>query len=228
MEENEKKIASLQKKSHEVLLKLLNNIGVVGAIIAAIADIVFVLIMVVGVKINEELSAIIIFAIVNALVGILINVLLRYQGQKYAELENAELCSRYYNKRIKEKKYISMNAWMILKTLQDFIIKGGTTAFSIFGIVYISVTGSKNPVQLLMTLATLLLFACFGLIGMNSSYMRFYNIQVPYMLNKLDEREELQPEQLNGIHDVGVIGELGERGPVDDNQIREGFYHVKI
>lgn len=183
---------SLQKKSHEALLKILNNIGVVGAVLAAIADIIFVIIMVVGVKVDVELKAIIIFAIVNALIGILINVLLRYQGQRYAELENAELCTRYYNKRIKEKKYLSMHAWMALKAAQDFIMKGGGTAFSIFGIVYISVTGSKNPVQILITLVTLVLFACFGLIGMNAAYTRFYNVQIPYMHHKLEERERAQ------------------------------------
>lgn len=140
--------------------------------------------------IDAQLDAIIIFAVVNALIGILINVLLRYQGQKYAEVENEELCTKYYNKRAKEKTYMSMTLWMTLKTIQDFIIKGGTTAFSIFGIVYISVTGSKNPIQILMTVATLILFACFGLISMNSAYMRFYNVQVPYMQLKLEEREQ--------------------------------------
>lgn len=185
----------MQKKSHEALLKLLNNIGVVGAILAAVADIVFVIIMVLGVHVEAELSAIIIFAVVNALVGLLINVLLRYQGQKYAELENAELCKKYYNKRIKEKKYLSIGAWMALKTLQDVILKGCTTAFSIFGVVYISITGSKNPIQILLTLATLILFACFGLMAMNAAYVRFYNIQVPYMRAKIEEREQIQSEQ---------------------------------
>lgn len=183
-----KKMSSLQNKSHEVLLKILNNIGIVGAILAAIADIIFVIIMVLGVKVKIELSAIVIFAVVNALIGILINVLLRYQGQKYAEIENEELCTKYYEKRIKEKKYMSMGAWMTLKTVQDFLVKGGTTSFSIFGIVYISITGSKNPIQILLTLATLLLYACFGLMGMNSAYTRFYNIQVPFMQHALDER----------------------------------------
>lgn len=177
----------MQKKSHEALLKLLNNIGIVGAILAAVADIIFVIIMVLGVRVNVDLNATIIFSVVNALVGILINVLLRYQGQKYAENENEELCRRFYNKRIREKKYMSMALWMTLKTVQDFLIKGGTTAFSIFGIIYISITGSKNPIQILLTLATLVLFACFGLIGMNSAYCRFYNIQVPYMNLKLTE-----------------------------------------
>lgn len=177
-------------------MKLLNNIGVIGAILAAIADIVFVIIMVLGVHVEAEVNAIVIFAVVNALIGILINVLLRYQGQKYAEIENEELCKKYYNKRIKEKKYMSMGAWMTLKSLQDFVIKGGTTAFSIFGIVYISVTGSHNPIQILMTIATLLLFACFGLIGMNSAYTRFYNIQVPYMELQIKERVQKKVTRL--------------------------------
>lgn len=197
MENEPKKIASLQKKSHEALLKLLNNIGVVGAILAAVADIIFVIIMVLGVHVNAELSAIIIFAVVNALIGLLINVLLRYQGQKYAEIENEELCKKYYTTRVKEKKYLSISTWMALKTLQDVAVKGFTTAFSIFGIVYISVTGSKNPVQILLTLATLILFACFGLISMNSAYTRFYNVQVPFMRLKVAEREENNSGQEN-------------------------------
>lgn len=181
---------SLQKKSHEVLLRLLNNIGVIGAILAAIADIIFVVIMVVGVDIQADLKSVLIFAIINALIGILINVLLRYQGQKYAEIENEELCKAFYNKRAKEKKYMSMGMWMTLKTVQDFVIKGGTTAFSVFGVIYITIQGSKDPIQLLITLATLVLFACFGLIGMNSAYGRFYNVQIPYMRTELEKRNE--------------------------------------
>lgn len=175
-------------------MKLLNNIGIVGAILAGVADLIFVLIMVFGVHVDAEFSAIIIYAIVNALIGLLINVLLRYQGQKYAELENAELCKKYYNKCIKEKKYLSIGAWMALKTVQDVAVKGSTTAFAIFGVIYISITGSKNPIQILLTLCTLVLFACFGLMAMNSAYTRFYNVQVPYMQNHIRENPEKNTE----------------------------------
>lgn len=190
MENKQDKIQTWQTKSHEALLKLLNNIGIIGAILAAVADIVFVTIMVVGVDIKADMKSVIIFAVVNALIGVLISVLLRYQGQKYAEVENEELCKVFYNKRAKEKKYLSMGVWMGLKTLQDVLIKGCTTAFSIFGMIYITIQGSKNPIQLLITLATLILFACFGLIGMNSAYMRFYNIQVPHMQVEIERREK--------------------------------------
>lgn len=182
---------NLQKKSHEILLKLLNNIGIVGSILVGIADIIFVIIFVVGVKVDVDMKASIIFASINACIGVLINVLLRYQGQKYAEIENEELCRHFHKKKVeRKKKHLSMEAWQLIKSIQDIIIKGGTTAFSICGIVYISIEGSKNPVQILITLVTLVLFTCFGLMNMNSSYCRFYNIQVPYMELKIKEKGE--------------------------------------
>lgn len=185
----------MQKKSHELLLKLLNNIGIVGAILAAVADIIFVIIMVIGVHVEAELNSIIIYAVINALTGLMINTLLRYQGQKYAEDENEALCKKYYTKRIKERKYISMGAWTALKTLQDVIFKGCTTAFCIFGVIYITITGSHNPIQILITLATLILFACFGLIAMNGAYTRFYNIQVPYMEKAVEELQKSEEDK---------------------------------
>lgn len=181
---------SLQKKSHAVLLKLLNNIGIVGSILAAIADIIFVVIAVVGIKIEVEPFGLVLYSVVNALIGVLISNLLRYQGKKYGEIENEELCQEFYNKEIKEKKYLSMNTWMGLKALQDVLMKGCTTAFCIFGVTYITIQGTKNPIQILITLATLVLFACFGLMAMNSAYCRFYNIQIPFMEMKIRERKE--------------------------------------
>ena len=187
---------NLQNKSHEALLKVLNNVGIVGSVLAGIADIIFVIIFVVGMKIEMKRSAAIIFSVINALIGILINILLRYQGQKYAEIENEEICNKFYRKKVREqKRHLSMGAWQILKSIKDIIIKGGTTTFSICGLVYLSVEGSKNPIQILITLATLLLFTCFGLINMNSAYCRFYNKQIPFMQNKIKQKEEQQ----NGI-----------------------------
>lgn len=176
-------------KSHEMLLKLLNNIGIVGAILAGIADIIFVMIFVFGIKIDVQNNAIIVFAVINSLIGVLISILLRYQGQKYAEIENEDLCKRFYAKKVKEsKRFISMNLWQLINVIKDLIIKGATTAFSIWGIIYISIEGSKNPIQILITLVTLVMFACFGLMNMNSSYCRFYNVQIPYMELKIKEK----------------------------------------
>lgn len=175
------------------MIKILNNVGIIGSILAGIADIICVIIFVIGVKIEQELTASILFGCINAFIGVLINILLRYQGQRYAELENQKLLNDFYADKIKkEKKHLSMGWWFALKTIQDIIFKGCTTAFSICGIIYISITGSKNPIQILITFFTLILFACFGFINMSSSYNRFYNVQIPYMnkiLNKKGEKE---------------------------------------
>lgn len=207
MEEEEKKIHNLQKKSHETLLKLLNNIGIVGSALAGAADIIFVIIFVVGVKVDIEIKSAIIFACINAGIGLLINILLRYQGQKYAEIENEALCAKFHKKKVKKnKRHLSMEAWQALKSFQDIIVKGCTTAFSICGIIYISIEGSKNPIQILITFVTLILFTCFGLISMNSSYCRFYNVQVPYMELKVAEEEKnkfeikKEGEKENGVN----------------------------
>lgn len=157
----------------------------------------FVIIFVVGVNIEVELKSSVIFASINAGVGVLINILLRYQGQKYAEIENEDLCNKFHRKKVeKKKKHLSMELWQLIKSIEDIVIKGGTTAFSIYGIIYISIEGSKNPIQILMTLVTLILFTCFGLMNMNSSYCRFYNVQVPYMELKIKEKGEKE----NGIN----------------------------
>lgn len=188
MPEQSTKTAILQEKSHEALMKLLNNIGVVGSILAAIADILFVVIMVVGVKVEINSPAIVIFAVVNAFIGLLINNLLRYQGKHYAELENDELCKAFYQKQIKEKRYVPTNKWMVYRGLTDILVKGCTTAGSIAGILYITIAGTHNPIQILITAVNIVLFACFGLISMNSAYNRFYNTDVPYMKEKIKER----------------------------------------
>ena len=180
------------------MLKVLNNIGIIGSILAGIGEVVFVTIFVVGIHIEQDVTSTILFAIVNALIGVLINILLRYQGQKYAEIENQKLCEKFYSNKVKkEKKYISMTVWNLYKTAIDVIIKGGSAAFSIFGVIYISIEGSQNPIQILITLATLILFACFGLMNMNSSYTRYYNVQVPYMEFKIKENE-MEETNLNG------------------------------
>ena len=187
------KVLNLHKKSHETLMRLLNNIGIVGAILAGIVDLIVVIIFVFGVDIKQDLTSNIIYASINAFVGVLINVLLRYQGQKYAEIENQDIRELYYAEKVKrEKHHVSLLAYNLLGIVKDVFIKGVSAAFSVFGIIYLSIQGTHNPIQILITLATLVLFACFGLISMNNSYCRYYDVQIPYMEKILQEREAIE------------------------------------
>lgn len=183
----------MQKKSHEALMKLLNNIGVIGSILAGLVDIVVVIIFVLGIDIEQDMLSTIIYAVINALVGVLINSLLRYQGQKYAEIENEEIRKIYYRKKIqKSKRHLSLVWYNVIGIAEDVIMKGASATFAVAGVIYISIKGSKNPIQILITLATLILFACFGLISMNKSYCRYYDVQIPYMEKIISEREEIE------------------------------------
>lgn len=189
--EEKNKTENFQQKSHEVLLKILNNIGIIGAILCGIAEIIVVIIFVVGLDIKKDNTSNILFSIINALIGTTINILLRYQGQKYAELENADLCRKYYRNKVeKEKKHLPLVWYNVIMIVKDIIIKGCGASFSIFGVIYISIEGSKNPIEILMTLLILVLFSCFGLINMNNAYCRYYNVQVPYMQKQIKEMEE--------------------------------------
>ena len=182
-----------QAKSHEALMRLLNNIGIVGAILAGIVDVIAVIIFVFGVDIQQDMTSNIIYAVINAFVGVLINVLLRYQGQKYAEIENEETRKKYYRKKIeKEKRHLPLGWYNTLNLIKDIVFKGASATFSVAGMIYISIQGTHNPIQILITLATLVLFACFGLMSMNSAYCRYYDVQVPYMEKIIKEREEQQ------------------------------------
>lgn len=182
---------NLQQKSHEALVKILNNIGIIGSVLAAIADMIFVIIFVIGIDIHADMTACLVFAIVNALIGVLINILLRYQGQKYAEIENEETCNKFYHKQVKTRKYMPFGLWQFLQSIKDLFVKGCTATFSVCGALYLTIEGSKNPIQILITLVTLVLFTCFGLMGMNKSYTRFYNIQLPYMEKEIEENGTL-------------------------------------
>lgn len=177
-------------KSHEVLMNILNNIGTICAIFCAIADIVLVTIFVVGVNVERDTASIISFSVSNAVFGLLINVFLRYQGQKYAEIENGEIISKYYKKKAKETKYRSIKVWSAIQVIKDVIIKGVFLSASIFCTFYISIKGSGNIVLILIAIVSMLMFICFGLIGMNSAYNRFYNIDLPYMKLKIEEKGE--------------------------------------
>lgn len=180
----------MQKKSHKALLSVLNNVGWIGAILAAIADVIFVIITIVGIDLEMGPIGVILYSTVNACIGVLISVLLRYQGKHYAELENECLVEQYFHKEVKERKHMSMGKWMVCQSIKDILIKGGITAFMLFGTTYIVIVGTHNPIQILITLFTLVLFACFGLVAMNSAYCRYYNVQVPIMEKYIEEHKE--------------------------------------
>ena len=84
---------------------ILQYIGAIGAVLMSIMYIVCVVILIVGFKAQTILN-VTIFAIVNALVGLIIMQFLKIQGISFAkELpQNEEIEKEYYSTKTKDKK----------------------------------------------------------------------------------------------------------------------------
>ena len=192
MEENRKSF--LESK----LLPILNYIGIIGAVIMAIAYIIIVFVLINGFKV-EELLQTTIFAFVNAAIGFIIMQFLKYQGVSFAKMlpDNQEIIKDYYKTKTKDKKMHSITYFWTTTVIKDIIVKCATLGATTIGIVYIVIQGSNDYNLLLMALVNLLMFVCFGFISLNNAYEFFNNKHVPYMIEQLSQTklQEVQEEQ---------------------------------
>lgn len=173
---------------------ILQYVGVIGAILMSIMYIIIVVILIIGFK-AQSIQNTIVFAIINAIVGLMIMQFLKIQGISFAKNlpENIEIIKQYYNTKTKDKKIQSIKYYWISSLIKDFISKGLSVAFTTAGIIYIVIVGSNDYTLLLLALANLILFICFGLLALNNAYEFYNNKHVPYMQemikNKITKKE---------------------------------------
>ena len=173
---------------------ILQYVGVIGAILMSIMYIIIVVILIIGFK-AQSIQNTIVFAIINAIVGLMIMQFLKIQGISFAKNlpENIEIVKQYYNTKTKDKKIQSIKYYWISSLINDFISKGLSVAFTTAGIIYIVIVGSNDYTLLLLALVNLILFICFGLLALNNAYEFYNNKHVPYMQemikNKITKKE---------------------------------------
>lgn len=173
---------------------ILQYVGVIGAILMSIMYIIMVVILIIGFK-AQSIQNTIVFAIINAIVGLMIMQFLKIQGISFAKNlpENIEIIKQYYNTKTKDKKIQSIKYYWISSLIKDFISKGLSVAFTTAGIIYIVIVGSNDYTLLLLALVNLILFICFGLLALNNAYEFYNNKHVPYMQemikNKITKKE---------------------------------------
>ena len=173
---------------------MLQYVGVIGAILMSIMYIIMVVILIIGFK-AQSIQNTIVFAIINAIVGLMIMQFLKIQGISFAKNlpENIEIIKQYYNTKTKDKKIQSIKYYWISSLIKDFISKGLSIAFTTAGIIYIVIVGSNDYTLLLLALVNLILFICFGLLALNNAYEFYNNKHVPYMQemikNKITKKE---------------------------------------
>ena len=173
---------------------ILQYVGVIGATLMSIMYIITVVILIIGFK-AQSIQNTIVFAIINAIVGLIIMQFLKIQGISFAKNlpENIEIIKQYYNTKTKDKKIQSIKYYWTSSLIKDFISKGLSIAFTTAGIIYIVIVGSNDYTLLLLALANLILFICFGLLALNNAYEFYNNKHVPYMQemikNKITKKE---------------------------------------
>lgn len=168
---------------------MLKYIGAIGACFMGVAYIAIVLILVFGFSASASLSQSITFALVNAVMGLVIMQFLKVQGIDLAKDidENKKILEQYYNTNTTDKKHKSIKYYWISSVIKDTIIKGLTFIFTTVGIIYIVITGTENYTWLLLALVNLLMFGCFGLLSLVGAYDFFNEQHIPYIIDKLDE-----------------------------------------
>lgn len=173
---------------------VLQYIGVIGASLMSIMYIVVVFILIIGFK-AQSLQNTVIFAIVNALVGLIIMQFLKIQGISFAKNlpENEKIINEYYKIKTKDKKIHSIKYYWTMSLIKDIIGKGASIIITTTGLIYIVVVGSNDYNLLLLALVNLVLFICFGLLALNNAYEFYNNRHIPYMQemikNKITEKE---------------------------------------
>ena len=190
--ENNNNRSFLERK----ILPVLNYIGIIGAVIMAIAYIVIVFVLINGFK-AEALLQTTVFACVNAAVGFIIMQFLKYQGESFAKMlpENKEIIDRYYKTKTKDKKLHSITYFWVTTVIKDIIVKCATLGATTIGIIYIVIQGSNDYNLLLLALVNLLMFICFGFISLNSAYEFYNNKHVPYMIEQLNKEIKQEVEE---------------------------------
>ena len=181
MEDNKKKTAF-----EKYIMPILKYIGTIGAVLMSIAYIVIVIVLIEGFE-QHELKGDLIFALVNAGVGLIIMQFLKIQGISFAKNldENKAIIEEYYNSKTKDKKLRSIKYYWTVSVIKDIVIKAVMVVLSTIGILYIVIQGSHDYMLLLLALVNLILFLCFGLLSLNQAY-EFYNLRhIPYIKEQI-------------------------------------------
>lgn len=187
-----------EKKIKPILLYM----GTIVSVVMAIAYIVMVFVLIQGFK-AETLLNTTLFSIITAIIGFCIMQTLKFQGQSFAANieENIEIRKQYNNTKTKDKKARSLKYYWITSACSDIIVKCLTLGATSVGMVYIMIEGSQDWNLLLLAGVNLLMFAGFGLISLTKAYDYYNDVYVPYMRERIYEKQQ----QFKNTENVGVV-----------------------
>lgn len=180
-------------KFEKIIKPILGYIGAIGAVLMSVAYIFIIFVMIKGFEYRQTAQTLV-FAGVNAGVGLIICNFLRYQGVSFAKMltSNREVEEKYYNTKTRDKRVHNMTFFWVKSIIADILIKGLTIVLTTTGLIYIVIVGSNDWNLLLMAIVNLILFICFGLLALNGAYDYYNNTFVPYMNERIKENKDEQ------------------------------------
>lgn len=175
------------------LKPILQYIGAIGATIMSIMYMILVIVLIVGFE-AHNIQQVLVFAVINAVVGLIIVMFLKIQGVSFAKNlpDNIKIIEEYYNTRTKDKKLKTISQYFITSTIRDILFKGVSIIISTSCIIYIVIQGSNDYSLLLIAVANLLMFICFGLLALNNAYEFYNNYHVPYMIEQINNKNKIK------------------------------------
>ena len=181
---------------------ILTYIGGIGAILMSIMYIVAVFILIIGFK-AQSIQSTIIFAVVNAVVGLIIMQFLKIQGVSFAKNlpKNKKILEEYYNTKTKDKKLHSITFYWVTSCVKDILIKGICVIISTMGVVYIVIQGCNDYNLLLLALVNLVMFICFGLLALNKAYDFYNDRHIPYIIDQINKEKENDKNRQSGTEE---------------------------
>lgn len=167
-------------------------VGSIGAVLAAIAYVIIVVIMVFGVAVSQTPFQTLIFAVINAVIGLIIMQFLKIQGMDLAKRldQNIPILKEWNLSLAKEKKLHGLKWFWFTTLTKDIIIKCVTLAATTYGIIYIVVAASQDYTLLFLALVNLIMFACFGFLSLVKAYDFFNDEYIPFLKEKINEKKE--------------------------------------
>ena len=179
----------MNKNLFETKIKpVLSYVGAIGAGFMCVAYIIVVFVLIEGFQATIIFNTLL-FAVVNAAIGLIIMEFLRVQGVSFAKLlpENDKLIKEYYSTKTKDKKPHSMQFYWTTSVIKDIFTKCLSVAITSAGLIYIVIQGSNDWNLLLLAAVNLIMFICFGFLALVNAYEFFNNKFVPYMEEKISE-----------------------------------------
>ena len=193
------------KTFEEKIKPVLTYVGAIGAVLTSVAYIILIIVLIKGFKYQQTTQALV-FALINAGVGLIVANLLKYQGLGFAKNlhENQQTIKDYYSLKTKDKKNHGLTFFWITTVIQDVLMKGVTVVVTTFGLIYIVIVGSNDWSLMFLAVVNLILFICFGLLALNGAYDYYNNTYVNYMKEKINETKT------QDVDNVRILNEKGD------------------